>query len=246
MLLGHGHFMLRLQEWLNFKPEDIAGKFKVLVVSGHDRILGNMVRQYRMEQKKKEEKEYIEKKKAQKEAKAEMKAKGAIEGKGKAGKELDGQGGDNGKKSENGAEAVEHPKQVEVTKAKDEGEDRGVTNGKLLVAVPVQADAIKAQDKANVLDQKHDNSPILAGPGEAAKDAAKVNQGNDEKVPGKDGGKGKGEEEEEAVCDPVQDAEKIAKMISDPSNLKMEDIQVALKVLEAASGTGKYVPPALL
>jgi hypothetical protein len=238
MLLGHGHFMLRLREWLDFKPEDMAGKFKVLVVSGHDRILGDMVRQYRMEQKKKEEKEYIEKKKAQKQAEAE-KARGAVEAKGKAGKELDDQGGGNGKENlEKGTEAVEDPKQIEVTAAKEERKDKRVTDGKLLVAVPVHADAIKAQDKANVLDQKHDGSPILAGPGKAAKAAAKVNEGIEEKVQGKDGGKGGGEE---AVRDPVRDAEKIAKMIGDPSNLKMEDIQVALKVLEAASGMGKSV-----
>jgi hypothetical protein len=237
MLLGHGHFMLRLREWLDFKPEDIAGKFEVLVVSGHDRILGDMVRQYRMEQKKKEEKEYIEKKKAQKQAEAE-KARGAIEGKGRAGKELENQGGGDGKKPEIGAQAVENPKQVEVTNAKEERKGKRVTDGKLLVAVPVHADAIKAQDKAKVLDKKHDDSPVLAGPGKAAKAAANVNEGIEEKVQGKDGGKGGGEE---AVRDPVQDAEKIAKMIGDPSNLKMEDIQVALKVLEAASGTGKSV-----
>jgi hypothetical protein len=191
MLLGHGHFMLRLREWLDFKPEDVAGKFRVLMISGHDRILGDMVRQYRMEQKKKEEKEYIEKKKAQKQAEAK-KAKGAIKGKNKAEQTLGNQGGGDGKKSENGAAAVEDPKQVEVTKAKEEGKGRGVTDGKLLVAVPVQADAIKAQDKAKVLDQKHNNCPILAAPGEAAKDAAKINEGNERKVQDKDGGKAKG------------------------------------------------------
>lgn len=71
LLMGHGHFMIRLKEWLVWKPEETATKFEVLVTSGHDRVFGEMVRAQRAEAKKKEEDEYRKKRAAQKEASKE-------------------------------------------------------------------------------------------------------------------------------------------------------------------------------
>jgi len=83
--------MLRLREWLEFKPSDTVGKFEVLVVSGSDRILGEMVREKRMVERKKEEIEYYRRKKAQKE-KAEEEAKAKAEGEGEEKEKEKGKG----------------------------------------------------------------------------------------------------------------------------------------------------------
>ena len=263
--------MLRLREWLEFKPSDTVGKFEVLVVSGSDRILGEMVREKRMVERKKEEIEYYKRKKAQKEkAEAEAKAKGEDGEKGKekegekekikeGDKEKDKGEGEEKAKSDTSTKKVKDGKEVGGKAADDkpkvsaegEGKEKGVEveEGKLMVAIPVKTDGLKD------LDAKHDQVAVLAGPGEAAKanvqaEAAKADgdakvdvkagekegireEGEKEK---KEGEKEKEKEKEKEVRDPMRDAERIAKMMGNKGDLKMEDIQIALKVLEAASG----------
>jgi len=258
IILGHNHFMLRLREWLEFKPEDTVGKFEVLVVSGHDRILGNMVKEQRMAERKKEEIEYYKRKKAQKE-KAEAEAEAIAKGE----KKLDDEVIPDGKKEGKGKEEKSHtstkqvkdgreivkPGEVKVDEkleVKVEGQEK-VEEGKLMVAIPIKTDGVKGEVG---LDAKHDQIAMLAAPGEAAaakaeakaKAQADVANGGD----GKDGDqvkkgeqkaeKDEGKKEDKQVRDPMRDAERIAKMMGTTGNLKMEDIQIALKVLEAASG----------
>jgi hypothetical protein len=249
--------MLRLREWLEFKPSDTVGKFEVLVVSGSDRILGEMVREKRMVERKKEEIEYYKRKKAQKEkAEAEAKAKGESGGKEKEGekekeKEMEKEKGEKAK-SDTSTKKVKDGKELgkaAIDKAEVEEKEKGVgvEEGKLMVAIPVKTDGLKD------LDAKHDQVAVLAAPGEAAEANAKVEAAKadgdakvDVKAGEKEGIKNEGEKEkkegekekekEKEVRDPMRDAERIARMMGNKGNLKMEDIQIALKVLEAASG----------
>jgi len=264
IILGHNHFMLRLREWLEFKPEDTVGKFEVLVVSGHDRILGNMVKEQRMAERKKEEIEYYKRKKAQKE-KAEAEAEAMAKGEKKSDDEVipDGkkEGKGKGEKSDTSTKQVKDgremvkPSEVKVDEkleVKAEGQEK-VEEGKLMVAIPIKTDGVKGEVG---LDAKHDQIAMLAAPGEAAaakaeaeaeaKAQADVANGGD----GKDGDqvkkgeqkaeKNEDKKEEKQVRDPMRDAERIAKMMGNTGNLKMEDIQIALKVLEAASGMSHF------
>jgi hypothetical protein len=132
-----------------------------------------------------------------------------------------------------------------------------VEEGKLMVAIPVKTDGIKD------LDAKHDQVAVLAGPGEAAgaevkAKAAKAEADDDVMAAGKGGDKERGEGgdkkegekekkeggKEKEGRDPMRDAERIARMMGNKGDLKMEDIQIALKVLEAASGMSP--PPSSL
>ena len=235
--------MLRLREWLEFKPEDSAGKFEVLVTTGHDRIFGDMVKQQRMEARKKEEIEYYKKKKAQKE-KADVEAKVKKEAGGdEVEKDKSGEGDQEkkGKESDTSTKKVKDGVEVD-DKVKDAPKhDTNEKDGevKLMVAVPVKTDGVKDGD----LDKKHDQVAMLAGPGEAAAaiaDEAKA-KGDDGERGGKDEVE-KGQKKEKEVRDPMRDAEKIAQMMGKTGNLKMEDIQIALKVLEAASGMSSFIP----
>jgi hypothetical protein len=229
--------MLRLREWLEFKPEDSAGKFEVLVTTGHDRIFGDMVKQQRMEARKKEEIEYYKKKKAQKEkAEKEAKEKKEAGGDGEKGepveedKEAKEKSDTSTKKVKDGVEVADKVKDANKHDHKAEEDDV-----KLMVAIPVKTDGVKDGD----LDAKHDRVAVLAGPGEAAAAAkAEVKDKPDNKGE-KEVGEG---EKDKKVRDPLGDAEKIAKMMGKTGNLKMEDIQIALKVLEAASGMSCPLP----
>jgi hypothetical protein len=225
--------MLRLKEWLEFKPEDSAGKFEVLVTSGHDRVFGDMVKAQRAERKKEEEAAFIKKKRAQREKEKELE-KGKEERKNgdkedekeKEGEKGEKKGSDTStKKVKDGLEVGHHASGAQE-KREDDKKDEEV---KVAVAVPVQD---KQEDGPKDLDAKHDRDAVLAGPGEAA--AAKDDKGGDKK--------GK------VIRDPVKDAEKIAKMMASPGDLKMEDINLALKVLEAATGgmsllISSFTPP---
>ena len=240
--------MLRLREWLEFKPSDTVGKFEVLIVSGSDRILGEMVREKRMVERKKEEIEYYKRKKAQKEkAEAEEEAKAKGEG-GEKGK------GEEKAKSDTSTKKVKDGKEVEkaiddepkVGAAEREVKEKGVEveEGKLMVAIPIKTDGVKD------LDAKHDQVAVLAAPGEAAKAAAKAEAakadgdvragGEVMNGQGKKGGEDQKGEKEKEVRDPMRAAERIAKMMGNKGDLKMEDIQIALKVLEAASGMSSF------
>ncbi|WWC89902.1 uncharacterized protein L201_004831 [Kwoniella dendrophila CBS 6074] len=63
LILAHGHFLLRTDMYINFKPEEKANnQFEVLITSGHDRVFGDMVKAQR-------EKEYRERKEREKKEK---------------------------------------------------------------------------------------------------------------------------------------------------------------------------------
>jgi len=244
--------MLRLREWLEFKPSDTVGKFEILVASGSDRILGEMVREKRMVERKKEEIEYYKRKKAQKEkAEAEEEAKAKGEGEGE---EKEKEKGEEKAKSNTSTKKVKDGKEVEkvindkpkVGAAEEEVKEKEVEveEGKLMVAIPIKTDGVKD------LDAKHDQVAVLAAPGEAAKAAAEAEAakadgdakagGEGKNGQGKKGGEDLKEEKEKEVRDPMRDAERIAKMMGNKGDLKMEDIQIALKVLEAASGMSSF------
>ncbi|WVQ98883.1 hypothetical protein IAU59_006014 [Kwoniella sp. CBS 9459] len=70
LLMSHSYFLLRNDLDVQWKPEHNAGKFEVLVTSGHDRVFGAMVKAQR-------EKEYRERKMKERAAEKEKgKAKG--------------------------------------------------------------------------------------------------------------------------------------------------------------------------
>lgn len=244
--------MLRLREWLEFKPSDTVGKFEILVASGSDRILGEMVREKRMVERKKEEIEYYKRKKAQKEkAEEEAKAKAEREG---GEKEKEKGKGEEKAKSDTSTKKVKAGKEIEkviddkpkvgAAEGKVKGKEVEVEEGKLMVAIPIKTDGVKD------LDAKHDQVAVLAAPGEAAKAAAKAEAakadgdtkagGEGKNGQGKKGGEDQKGEKETEVRDPMRDAERIAKMMGNKGDLKMEDIQIALKVLEAASGMSSF------
>lgn len=78
LVLGHGFFMLRTEDYLQWKSEEAANKFEMLVTSGHDRVFGEMVKAQQAEERKKKDKEYKERKLAEKrEAEKEAKEKKA-------------------------------------------------------------------------------------------------------------------------------------------------------------------------
>jgi hypothetical protein len=234
--------MLRLKEWLEFKPQDSAGKFEVLVTSGHDRVFGEMVRAQRMERKKEEEMEYIKKKRAQREKEKREGKEGEAEGKKDDGKEKEGDAEKDDEKekakSDTSTKKVKDGVEIDHDKEKKEPDEvHGGKNVKVLVAIPVPGpapDQVTDNNKDNAaeeLDAKHDQEAVVAAPGEAAA-AAEANAEKEGKEEKKDGG----DEKEIHARDPLRDAEKLAKMMAKPGDLKMEDIQVTLKVLEAAAG----------
>jgi hypothetical protein len=234
--------MLRLKEWLEFKPQDSAGKFEVLVTSGHDRVFGEMVRAQRMERKKEEEMEYIKKKRAQREKEKREGKEGEAEGKKDDGKEKEGDAekDDEKEKAKSDTSTKKVKDGVEINHDKEKKDPDEVDpdkDVKVLVAIPVPApvpDLVQNKYKDNAaeeLDAKHDQEAVVAAPGEAAA-AAEANaekEGKEEMKKGED-------EKKKHARDPLRDAEKLAKMMAKPGDLKMEDIQVALKVLEAAAG----------
>lgn len=234
--------MLRLREWLEFKPEDSEGKFEVLVTTGQDRIFGDMVKQQRMEARKKEEIGYYKKKKAQKE-KADAEAKAKKEAGGDAyEKDKSGEGDKEKKKEEESDSSTKKVKDVvevddKVKDAPKPDADEKDGEVKLMVAVPIKTDGVKDGD----LDAKHDQVAMLAGPGEAAAAiAAETGAKADDGEEGEKEEVEQGQKKEKEVRDPMRDAEKIAQMMGKTGNLKMEDIQIALKVLEAASGMSSF------
>lgn len=94
--MGHGFFMIRLEDALQWKPEESANKFELLVTSHHDRVFGEMVKAQQAEERKKKEIAYRERKMAErKKREEEEKANG---GKGKEGEkgeeEKEGKGED--------------------------------------------------------------------------------------------------------------------------------------------------------
>ncbi|ODN83176.1 hypothetical protein L202_01367 [Cryptococcus amylolentus CBS 6039] len=76
LILAHGHFLIRLDHALTWKPiEHINKGFEVLVTSANDRVFGNMVKAQQAEDRKRREKEYrARKEKEYRERKAREKA----------------------------------------------------------------------------------------------------------------------------------------------------------------------------
>lgn len=264
LILGHGYFMLRTEDILQWKPEENADKFEMLVTSGHDRVFGEMVKAQQAEERKKKEKEYRERKLAErKKAEEEHKRKK---------KEAEGKEDQKEKKDEAEAKKDEDETQVPPTpatgdsniKVKD-GEEVAppkdiqavaVKGDKAVVAVPVKDD--KLGDKSP--ETKHEVEPIAAAPGEATKPEAaeaakaevvkevevkegKVVNKQEAGVKDKDAKAKEHKEGKEAKLkkpfDPVREAELLAKMVASgqtPPGVGMEDIKLAFKALEAATG----------
>lgn len=258
--------MLRLKEWLVWKPQEGASDFQVLVASGHDRVFGEMVKQQRMEAKKKEEDEYKKRKLAER---AAAKA---------AGKDLDADGDKSGiekKDLEKGEKGNEKEKD-QVQGEKKEGDGKVVMRhkkddtpaftpgtefeeAKVLFAVPVK-------DLKDIPEGiKHEKGPRLVGPEAAVdkidKDPKEINQTKEDALDNEvvDIGSGSPENKKQDVKDLIKVAGKLLDTEADVNakdeagagvgvegnannggdkkgELKMNDIKAAFKALEAAAG----------
>ncbi|WVQ67288.1 uncharacterized protein L199_005483 [Kwoniella botswanensis] len=182
LLLSHNYFLLRTDMHINFKPEEKAGKFEVLVTSGHDRVFGEMVKAQR-------EKEYRERKEREKKEKLVKEKENA--------KHKDNDDKDVGKKDT----------KVDDDKHKSEGKDKKdetpvpgtpLSNVKLIdgeVIVPAAVDAValgdnndekviiaipvdgKADPKNVRKDEKHEaEAAIVPGPKLAPEEERKGNE----------------------------------------------------------------------
>ncbi|OCF74261.1 hypothetical protein I204_04631 [Kwoniella mangroviensis CBS 8886] len=205
LLLSHNYFLLRTDMHINFKPEEKAGKFEVLVTSGHDRVFGEMVKAQR-------EKEYRERKEREK------KDKLAKENENENAKHNDKDEKDDGEKG----------KKVEGDdKQKSDGKDRKdetpapgtpVSNIKLLdggVIVPAAGDAVPLGDKK-------DDKIIIAIPVDGKADPKDVRK--DEK-----------HEAEAAIVPGPKLAPEEERKGNEKRPLGMDDIAKAFKALESSA-----------
>lgn len=221
--------MIRLKEWLVWKPQEGAGEFEILVTSGHDRIFGEMVRAQRMEMKKKEEEEYKRRKMAEREAKAkkaEAKEGGSDIDQHKAEAGADDKGKkDQGPKAEGGKVGVVK-KQVqdkEKEKEHEEKEQDELKGAKVMIALPIKD--LKHLPEAI----KHEQEPHLVGP--APGEPKAEDRGGQEKK-GEKGGKD-GEDDKVAGANVAHMTEKL---LEGDKDVKMGDIKAAFKALEDAAG----------
>ena len=263
LVLGHGFFMLRTEEYLQWKSEEAANKFEMLVTSGHDRVFGEMVKAQQAEERKKKDKEYKERKLAEKRA-AEKEAKEK-----NAKGEEDKKGDDKGDNIEE-LEAGEKPKGAKEDAGKPHRDDQTpddkvaqaqpqaiVAKGdKVVVAVPVKEPDVDRKDDA----VKHEFEPVAAAPGEATKPGApekaealaaeEKGQGaakpGDKAVdaPKQDGAKAKPDAKARKIQDAVREAQLLAKMVAageTPPGVSIEDIALAFKALELAAGADEKI-----
>lgn len=252
LILGHGHFMLRNEYALQWKSEDQANKFEMLVTSGHDRVFGDMVRQQQMADRKKKEDEYrkrkmLEKKKAEEEEKQKKEEGGA-----RADDKKDGALKVDEPASPTSVRKVKDGEEVKPKLEEKETQSRAVAPGgavavlgkddKVVVALPVK-DGVQLDG-----DAKHEAEARLAAPGDAAKakeeetkEARKEGENDDKERKKVDQGATKSKGKADALFNP----EMLAKMIGgNPANMDMEDIQLAFRALEAAAAeTGMPLPP---
>lgn len=267
LILSHGHFILRKDADLDFKPEAVGEKFDVLVTSSNDRVWGPMVKAKQAEERKRKEKAYKERKERErKEAKAKE-AKAAKEGKvskdgkdekkEKEGKEEEGRKGQGGAgairdKAEKKAEIRKEKKPdpaayAEAEKAAGDAEQPDVK----VVAVP-------AAEKAKNLDEKHEAEPALlnvvvadvtAGDKPAAKEVAvgEAKKADGEKKPDAKNGVGEkaaarpraAEKKPERPFDPEKDMSILVKILGpEVAELPLKDLQAAVAAVEKAAAAG--------
>ncbi|WWC61001.1 uncharacterized protein I303_103578 [Kwoniella dejecticola CBS 10117] len=180
LLLAHGYFLLRTDMYINFKPEEKAGKFEALITSGHDRVFGDMVKAQRekeyRERKERERKERAEKEKKQDKGKDEKDHRGKDE---KDGVGKDGNSAEKEKKQDEDKDDEDEKDIEDKNKENDEDKEKNreqeepetpTSNVKLLDGEPVLA----AKDDAGVavINPKEDKV-IIAVPlneGTKAKD----------------------------------------------------------------------------
>jgi hypothetical protein len=247
--------MLRTEDILQWKPEESANKFEVLVTSGHDRVFGEMVKAQQAEERKKKERVFRERKLAERKKAEEehrRKKKAAAE------------------KEKNG-EKVAKPEVVKEDKdvppaPRAVGSDHEVKDGELVepakeiptIAVKGDKAAIAVPVPGNKVDEKdqkdqHEVEVLAAAPGEATNPAAAAHakaqaQADAKKAdPKGDQAKNKDpkatketrEKDAKKPFDPMKEAELLAKMVASgqtPPGVGMEDIKLAFKALEAAAG----------
>ena len=220
--MTHGHFLLRLEDHVNYKPEGTTDKFEALVTTANDRVFGDMVVAQLNEEKRAKEKRY----RARKEQ--EYRERKAAEAKAAADKE---------KK----AEAMERAADVETlaVKAGVAGEDNAIgiapIEGGAVVATPVEANA-EAADR----DAKHEAEAVIAPPAAPAakdeqpkaKDAKPIDKEADPK-------KAKADPKSRPF-DPVREAEMIAKMLGpEAANIPLAELKAAFQAMEAANAAQK-------
>jgi hypothetical protein len=249
--------MLRTEDYLQWKSEEAANKFEMLVTSGHDRVFGEMVKAQQAEERKKRDKEYKERKLAEKRA-AEKEAKEKKE-RGEGDKM---NGVKEGAKQEKPTDAASESPRSDV-KVRDgelvkpaQPQAAAAKGDKVVVAVPVKGEG----HNRNADAEKHEVEAIAATPGDATKpeaaekakaqvaeekDGAKAGPAhNAGKAPKAVEQKAKPDAKAKKALDAVREAQMLAKMVAEgqtPPGIGMEDINLAFKALEVAAGADEKV-----
>ena len=77
--MTHGHFLLRLEDHVNYKPEGTTDKFEALVTTANDRVFGDMVVAQLNEEKRAKEKCYRARKEQDYRERKAAEAKAAVD-----------------------------------------------------------------------------------------------------------------------------------------------------------------------
>ena len=176
LLMAHGFFLLRMDDYLQWKSEDAANQFEVLKTSGHDRVFGEMVKAQQAEERKKAEIAYkkrklAEKKKAEEEAKKAEEEGKEVKGDDKLNKEeaegkkpkpeeekKDNEGLQNGEK-------VKAEKEVQEVVVAKVGEGAvAADKDQAIVALP-----IKDGDHKPTPDERHEEEVVAVAPADGGK-----------------------------------------------------------------------------
>ena len=247
--MTHGHFLLRLQEHVNYKPEGTTDKFEALVTTADDRVFGDMVVAQLNEEKRAKERKYrARKEKEHKERKAkEAKASGEVQ----ANVALkDGQ--------EDKIIALDAPGHPPDAADPKESTAVLIKAGAVLVT-PVKAEIQdEVKDWAAARDVKHEAEavmvPVSPAAGAADEEAAGPDRAADGRKPDKpaadEGIRRKAAEpvikqdKERAraprVHDPVKEAEALVRMLGpEAADIPLADLKAAFAAMEAASAAQK-------
>ncbi|WVO13944.1 hypothetical protein L204_101569 [Cryptococcus depauperatus] len=214
LLLAHGYFLLRLDFFITWKPEEYLNKgFEALITHANDRVFGQMVKAQLAEERKKKEKDYRERKER------ERRERHAKEEKDKDKKKVV-VGMKEGKDDETDETPGTPPSNVQVRNGKSIAGPPTPDNSsdKAIIAVPVNkpiaADDKDDKNKAADRDAKHEaDAELVPGPKPQADDIAK----------GKD----------QPVFD-EKDGRALVKALNPNGPIKKNDIDLAMKALELA------------
>lgn len=263
LLLSHGHFLLRIEADIEFKPDGTTDKFEALVTSANDRVFGKMVLAQAAAERKKKEKEYRDRKEREHRERKdkERKEKGDKEGNDAAEEAKQAKDGDekirgkDGGKPDRAHDTAAHPHRAH----KDKDAAVPGTHGAQIVhhtgdKADVAIVAVPVKEKVGLgLDEKHEEEAELVGPkvedlvaAQKKKDAdAQADKEKHDKKADDDKAKKaaaaaaeakRAQRHKEAAFDPVRDADLIVKMLGpEAANIPLADLKAAFAAMEEAA-----------